>query len=111
MTASDTLSKRDPKPWLLVCYRTLAKVACRLAKPKPQTRCAVKGPGWGQDKLRADYACKSICGGTCEDSGSWHKNGEDWKGCAWVSIFPEKRCSVRGADKVLAATACPDSCA
>jgi hypothetical protein len=84
---------------------------CAWVAKKPDTRCAVKGPGWGQDRLMASYACKSVCGGTCEDSGSWHKNGEDWKGCAWVSIFPEKRCSVRGEDKVLAATACPDSCA
>ena len=84
---------------------------CQWVAGKPETRGAVKGPGWGQDSLMASYACKSVCGGACEDSGSWHKNGEDWKGCARVSIFPEKRCSVRGEDNVLAATACPDSCA
>ena len=84
---------------------------------KPATRCAVKGPGWGQDKLRASYACPSVCGGTCEDSGSWTKTGaEDWKGCAWVSIHPLARCKVWGEEpgeegRVLAATACPDSCA
>ena len=76
-----------------------------------------QGPGWGQDKLVASYACPSVCGGPCDDSGSWTKTGaEDWKGCAWVSIFPEARCKVWGEmpgeeDKVLAATACPDSCA
>ena len=79
--------------------------------------CAVKGPGWGQDKLRASYACPSVCGGTCADSRSWTKTGgEDWKGCAWVSIHPLARCKVWGEEpgeegQVLAATACPDSCA
>ena len=83
----------------------------------PVTRCAVKGPGWGQEKLRASYACPSVCGGTCADSRSWTKTGgEDWKGCAWVSIHPLARCKVWGEEpgeegRVLAATACPDSCA
>ena len=90
---------------------------CAWVAGKPQTRCAVKGPGWGQDKLLASYACPSVCGGPCDDSGSWTKTGdEDWKGCAWVSIFPSARCKVWGEvpgeeGRVLAATACPDSCA
>ena len=50
------------------------------------------------------------------DGVSWTKTGaEDWKGCAWVSIHPDARCKVWGEEpgeegRVLAATACPDSC-
>ena len=90
---------------------------CEWVGGMPVTRCAVKGPGWGQENLRASYACPSVCGGTCKDSRSWTKTGgEDWKGCAWVSIHPLARCKVWGEEpgeegRVLAATACPDSCA
>ena len=84
---------------------------------KPATRCSAKGetPGEGTGKILASYACKSVCGGPCQD-GEWHKTGEDRKGCAWVSSFPAARCKVWGEvpgeeGRVRAATACPDSCA
>ena len=90
---------------------------CKWVAGKPATRCSAKGetPGEGTGKILASYACKSVCGGPCQD-GEWHKTGEDRKGCAWVSSFPEARCKVWGEvpgeeGRVRAATACPDSCA
>jgi len=90
---------------------------CKWVAGKPATRCSARGetPGEGTGKILASYACKSVCGGPCQD-GEWHKTGEDRKGCAWVSSFPEARCKVWGEvpgeeGRVRAATACPDSCA
>lgn len=90
---------------------------CAWVGGDPETRCAVKGPGFCHDYLRASYACKKVCGGTCQDSASWTKKGtEDWKNCAWVSVYPEARCSVWGEmpgdeARVLASAACLGSCA
>ena len=36
----------------------------------------------------------------CEDSATWHKNGDESKDCAWVAEW-SPRCSVKGADKSL----------
>ena len=45
----------------------------------------------------------------CEDSTTWHKNGDESKDCAWVSEWAP-RCSVKGADKSLAAEHCTCAC-
>ena len=45
----------------------------------------------------------------CEDSETWHKNGDPAKDCAWVSEW-SPRCSVKGADKSLAAEHCTCAC-
>lgn len=44
------------------------------------------------------------------DSTSWHKNGNTAKDCAWVAKMSSSRCTVKGEEKVLAATACPEAC-
>ena len=46
----------------------------------------------------------------CEDSASWHKNGNTAKDCSWVSRFAPTRCSVKGENKVRASEACPATC-
>ena len=76
------------------------------------TRCAVKG----EDRTLAKYSCPAACradAATCSDDPDWHKNGDETKHCAWVSRFPEKRCSVKGAapEKTLANAACATACA
>ena len=45
----------------------------------------------------------------CEDSTTWHKNGDESKDCAWVAEW-SPRCSVKGADKSLAAEHCTCAC-
>ena len=45
----------------------------------------------------------------CEDSTTWHKNGDESKDCAWVSEW-SPRCSVKGADKSLAMEHCTCAC-
>lgn len=45
----------------------------------------------------------------CEDSTTWHKNGDPAKDCAWVSEW-SPRCSVKGADKSLASEHCTCAC-
>ena len=45
----------------------------------------------------------------CEDSTTWHKNGDPAKDCAWVSEW-SPRCSVKGADKSLAMEHCTCAC-
>ena len=45
----------------------------------------------------------------CEDSETWHKNGDESKDCAWVAEWAP-RCSVKGADKSLASEHCTCAC-
>ena len=45
----------------------------------------------------------------CEDSTTWHKNGDESKDCAWVAEW-SPRCSVKGADKSLASEHCTCAC-
>ena len=45
----------------------------------------------------------------CEDSTTWHKNGDASKDCAWVAEW-SPRCSVKGADKSLASEHCTCAC-
>ena len=45
----------------------------------------------------------------CEDSTTWHKNGDPAKDCAWVSEWAP-RCQVKGADKSLASEHCTCAC-
>ena len=45
----------------------------------------------------------------CEDSTTWHKNGDESKDCAWVAEW-SPRCQVKGADKSLAAEHCTCAC-
>ena len=46
---------------------------------------------------------------SCEDSKTWHKNGDPAKDCAWVSEWAP-RCNVKGADKSLASEHCTCAC-
>jgi len=46
----------------------------------------------------------------CSDSAAWYKTNEPSKNCDWVSKYPEKRCRVKGYNKVLADYACAASC-
>ena len=45
----------------------------------------------------------------CEDSTTWHKNGDETKDCAWVAEW-SPRCQVKGADKSLASEHCTCAC-
>ena len=45
----------------------------------------------------------------CEDSTTWHKNGDASKDCAWVAEW-SPRCQVKGADKSLASEHCTCAC-
>ena len=45
----------------------------------------------------------------CEDSTTWHKNGDESKDCAWVAEW-SPRCQVKGADKSLASEHCTCAC-
>ena len=45
----------------------------------------------------------------CEDSTTWHKNGDESKDCAWVAEWAP-RCQVKGADKSLASEHCTCAC-
>ena len=46
---------------------------------------------------------------SCEDSETWHKNGDPAKDGAWVSEWAP-RCNVKGADKSLASEHCTCAC-
>jgi len=94
-------------------------------------RCGVKG----EDKVLAYEACPCACvdyddsdadedsnegtdedndedsdAGDCVDSTTWYKKGDTSKSCSWVLEYAEKRCNVRGFDRVLASYACPNAC-
>jgi hypothetical protein len=53
--------------------------------------------------------CESGPCGT--NSETWHKKDDESKDCKWVAATnTEKRCAVKGEDKVLASYACPNAC-
>ncbi|KAJ1449122.1 hypothetical protein M885DRAFT_114290 [Pelagophyceae sp. CCMP2097] len=77
---------------------------CKWVADKPETRCAAKDG----NAVYAAERCLSACGGcgqSCEDSPTWHKNGDPAKDCAWVARLAN-RLTVVGEDGTLAWTQC-----
>ena len=81
---------------------------CAWVAKVPGDRCAVKG-----DESYAWQSCPATCGTCaydCADAGdapTWHKRGDEAKGCAWVANYFYNRAAVVGADGAPAYERCP----